>query len=337
MEIDGITGPIHRKCLFLGFMVFLLLICLEGSTLASNFVLDEDGENKPQDGIELIPVVIQASEDTNQENAIPEIREIAKPDLTKESLFSKDYYKLLFEDTKYVLTAPVRWEMKQWLTFSVATLGVGAVTLLDRPVWNFMRRNQTPTTDKVANIAAHVGGYSTALLVPFYVAGEVFGDIRAKKVALDIGASSLIAAGIISPALKFIAGRSAPKENEGTYTFRPFSYRLQLSGGPQSFPSGHATQTFTIAAVVASHYEELWVKIAAYGFATITSVPRIYQGVHFMSDFAAGALIGTAVGITVVHFNEKWRKEKRQPKVTLLPFAGPREAGLALTIRLDNF
>lgn len=285
----------------------------------------------------MVSVLTQAQEDANQENAGPETREVANPEATEESLFSKEYFKLLFEDSKYVLTAPIRWEVKQWMTFSVAILGVGAVAVLDRPVWNLMRRNQTPTTDKVANVAAYVGEYSTALFVPFYVAGEVFGDIRAKKVALDIGASSLIAAGIISPVLKFIAGRSAPKENEGTYTFHPFSYRLQLSGGPQSFPSGHATQTFTIAAVIASHYKELWVRIAAYSFATMTSVPRIYQGVHFISDFAAGALLGTLVGITVVHFNEKWRKEKRQPKVTLLPFASLREVGLALTIRLDTF
>jgi membrane-associated phospholipid phosphatase len=325
-----------RKYLVLGFMVFLLLICLQGSTLASNFVLEDDGENKPEDGIELAPVG-PVPEDINQESQIPEIKEIAKPDVSKESLFSTDYFKLLFEDTKYVLTSPTRWGARQWMTFSVATLGVGAVALLDKPVWNLMRRNQTGTIDKVADIAANIGGYSTALFVPFYVAGEVFGDIRAKKVALDIGASSLIGAGIISPLLKFVAGRSAPRENEGTYTFRPFSYRLQLSGGPQSFPSGHAAQTFTIAAVISSHYKDLWVRIAAYSFATVTSIPRIYQGVHFISDFAAGVIIGTVVGTTVVHFNEKWRKEKRQPRVVLLPFANSQGAGLALTIRLDNF
>jgi membrane-associated phospholipid phosphatase len=239
-------------------------------------------------------------------------------------------------DIKYVATAPARWEKKEWITFSLAALGTGAIALLDKPVWDIMRRNQSRTMDDIADVAAEVGGvYSLAALLPFYVAGEVSGDARMKRVALDGWASSLIAAGMISPALKLVASRSAPKDNEGTYRFRPFTYRFQFSGGPQSFPSGHAAQAFAIASVITSHYEEPWVSLAAYGIASITSSARLYQGVHFVSDLAAGTLIGIAVGKAVVRFNEKLRKEKREGQIFFAPFMIPGGAGVSLTLRID--
>lgn len=260
-------------------------------------------------------------------------QETAKSD--NETLFSKDYFKLLFEDIKYVLTSPGRWEKKEWTIFSLTALGVGAVALLDKPVWDFMRRNHTDTLDHIADIGSDITGIeSVAVLVPFYIVGQASKDTKAIYTALDGWAASLIGGGIISPALKFIAGRRAPKDNEGTYTFNPFSYGFQLSGGAQSFPSGHAIQSFALASVISSHYDEPWVKITAYGLATLGSSARLYQGVHFISDFAAGAIIGTLVGTTVVHFNEKRRKEKREQTVLLTPLLQPGLIGLNVTLRL---
>jgi membrane-associated phospholipid phosphatase len=253
-----------------------------------------------------------------------------------ESLFSKDYFKLLFDDTTYVLTSPARWEKKDWTIFSLAALGVAAVALLDKPVWDFMRRNQTDALDRIADLGSDITGIeSVALLAPFYIVGEVSKNTKAIHTALDGWAVSLIGGGIISPALKFIAGRRAPRDNEGTYTFNPFSYGFQMSGGAQSFPSGHAIQSFGIASVIASHYEEPWVKVTAYTIAALGSSARLYQGVHFISDFTAGAIIGTVVGRTVVHFNEKRRKEKREETVFLTPFVRPGFIALGVTLRLE--
>lgn len=249
----------------------------------------------------------------------------------EESFFSKDYFKLLYEDTKFVLTAPARWEKQEWVTFSIATLGVAAVSLLDKPAWDLAKRNQTSTADNIATIVEKAGGgYSLAVPVAFYIAGEISENQKAKVVALDGLSASMIAGGIIHPTLKFLVGRSSPKDEEGTYRFSPFSFSL-----PQSFPSGHATQSFALASVISTHYPDLWVKITAYSIASLVSLARAYEGEHFVSDWAAGALIGTVVGNTVVWFNEKLRKEKKEQSVFIMPFFGRGAVGLNLAVRID--
>lgn len=249
----------------------------------------------------------------------------------EESFFSKDYFKLLYEDTKYILTAPARWEKKEWLTFSLATAGVAAVSLLDKPTWDLAKRNQTSTVDNIASIVEKGGGgYTLAVPVAFYIAGEISDNNKAKIVALDGLSASMIAGGIIHPGLKFLVGRSAPKDDKGAYHFEPFTFSL-----PQSFPSGHATQSFTLASVICAHYPEPWVKVTAYSIASLVSLARLYEGEHFLSDWAAGALIGTVVGNTVVWFNEKQRKEKKESSLIITPIMGNGTFGLNLTLRTD--
>jgi membrane-associated phospholipid phosphatase len=264
--------------------------------------------------------VAYAGEDPSATEPTPEI-----------SFFSKDYFKLLYEDTKFVLTAPARWEKKEWVTFSLATLGVATVALLDKPVWDTAKRNQTNSRDDTADAIQTIGGgYSLVVPVTFYIAGEISDNNKAKAVALDGLAASMIASGIIHPALKFVAGRSPPKDEEGTYDFSPFSFTL-----PQSFPSGHATQSFALASVISSHYPDPWIKITAYGVASVASLARVYQGDHFLSDWTAGAIIGTVVGNTIVRFNEKRRKEKKEESVLLTPLLGHGVVGLNLTLRTE--
>ena len=63
-----------------------------------------------------------------------------------------------------------------------------------------------------------------------------------------------------------------------------------------SFPSGHTITAFAIALPVGICYPELqvWLFVAALLIAS----SRIILGMHFLSDVIAGALIGSALGIT---------------------------------------
>ncbi len=255
----------------------------------------------------------------------------------EESFFSLDYFKLLAADTAHVLTSPGRWKKKEWLTFALAAGVVGGAAFLDKPVWETMKRNRSAGADRAAHVLEEFGGFtSLAATIPFYIAGEVNDDAKAKAVALDGLAASMISAGIISPALKFIAGRRAPRDDEGTFSFRPFTYGFQISGGAQSFPSGHAAQAFALGSVIAAHYDETWIKAAAYGIASLAGLSRVYQGVHFMSDFTAGALIGTAVGHAVVRFNDKRRAQKKERSIFVVPFLAPGTVGVTLIINIDD-
>jgi membrane-associated phospholipid phosphatase len=245
-----------------------------------------------------------------------------------ESLFSLEFPKLLLRDTWYVLNSPVRWDAHDWLIVSAATLGVGAVAFLDKPVQTQTQRNQNNATNNLASDIRCFGGTcSFAALGLFYVGGALLHDEEAKAVTIDGAAASLVASGIITPVLKYAVGRSRPNRDEGNHHFTPFS------NSAAGFPSGEATQAFAVASVIAAHYDELWVKVSSYGIASLVGMARIYEDAHWTSDALAGALIGTAVGTAIVHFNEKRRKaNKKETGIFITPLLAPGTGGLAITL-----
>jgi membrane-associated phospholipid phosphatase len=152
----------------------------------------------------------------------------------------------------------------------------------------------------------------------FYLEGIVAHDDLSRVTAEDsLGASIL--SGTLTYVLKEAVGRSRPSAHQGAYHFTPFS-------GSASFPSGHATQAFAIASVIAARYgDKVWIDTLAYGTASLVATARIYHNAHFASDVLAGALIGHAIGRLVV----RHRDQMHGSKVTLAPVAGPGFTGLA--------
>jgi len=285
-------------------LIFSLLLLFIAAVLWHSPALpafggEEPLRNDPADEITL--PLIQTTLPVSEPSAPVDRSDPSPPPAAVERPFSREYGKLLFDDARYILTAPARWGRQQWLTFSLATAGVGAAFILDRPVQEGIQRNRNETTDRIAEIVEPFGTYySFAVLGGFYLTGAAFNNPKAEAVALDGVAASLIASGIITPALKVAVGRSRPSEGEGAYDFHPFS-------GNYSFPSGHATQAFAVASVIATHYDSIWVKGTAYGVAALVGLARMDHNAHFLSDVTAGALIGTSVGMATVEFNRQQR------------------------------
>ncbi|HEX2945269.1 MAG TPA: phosphatase PAP2 family protein [Clostridia bacterium] len=74
--------------------------------------------------------------------------------------------------------------------------------------------------------------------------------------------------------------------------------------GGHSFPSGHTSQIFFLAALI-SHYHQFnlsgW--LILYGVALLVGVTRIYVGMHYPRDVMGGAALGTAWGLFGVIVN----------------------------------
>ncbi|MBK8595079.1 MAG: phosphatase PAP2 family protein [Holophagales bacterium] len=237
--------------------------------------------------------------------------------------------KMILLDTGHVLGAPLRWKGREWLFFSASTAAIATLSVADESLSDAAREHG-PTFGAVGDVFDQLGGgASFVLLGGFYLAGMIGKDSKAKNVCLDGLSASLLSAGIITPVLATVIGRERPTEEQGAYSFHPFEAR--------SFPSGHTTQAFAVASVIATSYDQLWVKITAYGAATMTAWARVRRGKHFPTDVVAGALIGTVVGRSVVHFNRRLRSGEKEPEVsgarlTFLPVVGEGLYGVSATL-----
>jgi hypothetical protein len=228
---------------------------------------------------------------------------------------------LVLVDLRDVLGAPLAWKAPQWERFSLAVAGVGVAALLDGRVRDSEQHDHNHLADQVAKDFEPLGsGGAWVVLGTFYLEGVLGSDSKARSVGEDGLIASLIAGGIVTPALKYIAGRSRPRDTTQTFDFKTF-------GGGSSFPSGHTTEAFAVASVIATEYDAGWVKGVAYGSAALVGFARIHHQAHFLSDVTAGALIGTAVGRAVVHRNAEERR-----RFQVAPLVGPRnQPGIGLS------
>ncbi|KAF0205105.1 MAG: phosphoesterase PA-phosphatase related [Gallionellaceae bacterium] len=239
---------------------------------------------------------------------------------------------VVVDDVATVFTAPARWETQDWKTAGWATLAVvGVAVVADRPVRDFMCKQSKISSCPEAGPNAEVKNsalttienfgqtYALGVMGGFYLAGVISDNEKSVQVSQDLVAASLSSA-LVNQSIKIFANRSRPRDNQGTDDFKGFTGLNNNS----SFPSGHTTEAFTLASVIASHYEETWVGATAYSVAGLVGVARMYHDAHFASDVVASALIGTFVGKSIVKHN----RTLRTGKVALLPMIGPDFAGV---------
>ncbi len=231
----------------------------------------------------------------------------------------------LLRDTAAILRAPLHWDRTDRWRFALAVGTVTATALaLDRPGRDAFLRNDSAALRKTAERLDRFGSsYAIATVAGISLASWATGDDTLRATGTDAIYASLISGLLITPALKFAAGRARPSQDRGPARFQP-------GGGWESFPSGHTTEAFTVASVIAAHYPSLWVQIPAYGLASLAGLSRMALDAHWASDVAAGAIIGTTVGRFVVNRNGQAPAGRRSPlQVTVSPTLG----GLCVTAR----
>ena len=118
-----------------------------------------------------------------------------------------------------------------------------------------------------------------------YVIGRVKKNRRLQHLGMDELEGQIIAGALVI-GLKESVRRERPLRSDGT----------RATGF--SFPSGHATSTFTAATILQQH---LGYKagVPTYLVASYVALSRLHENVHFLSDVVFGAALGTVVGRTV--------------------------------------
>lgn len=213
------------------------------------------------------------------------------------------FRKSLFEDTHAVFADLTRPGARPWRTAARDELIVlGAMAFVDRPVRDHVQAARNASSDRIAGAVEPFGErYAAATLLGFALAGRFSGHTTAREIALDGTISSVIASGLVVPALKAVTGRERPRELDGAADFD------SLRGGGQSFPSGHTAEAFALAASIAGNYDRPWVKGLCYGVASLVGYARIEHDAHWVSDTTAGAFIGIAVAKSV-HRSDRERR-----------------------------
>jgi membrane-associated phospholipid phosphatase len=68
--------------------------------------------------------------------------------------------------------------------------------------------------------------------------------------------------------------------------------------GGRSFPSGHTSQAFFMATLMAQHFHaSVWAVFLLYSVALLIGITRMYVGAHYPRDVLAGAILGSAFGL----------------------------------------
>jgi membrane-associated phospholipid phosphatase len=201
-------------------------------------------------------------------------------------------------DQKEIWLSPLhmrKQDAKWWLGFGAVT---GALIATDHETSTALENSpgQVRWGDRVSNIGA---AYT---LIPitagFYATGVLADNAQARETGV-LGAEALLDSLIVQTVLKPIAGRIRPDSTTGE--------RGQFFDGGDSFPSGHAIESWALASVIAHEYKRRggkWVPYVAYGLATVVSTARFTAQKHYASDIVAGAAMGWFIGRYVYQTHE---------------------------------
>jgi membrane-associated phospholipid phosphatase len=157
-------------------------------------------------------------------------------------------------------------------------------------VWGFLFFNLLGARplwlDKVMLGITHIGSgiAAAALALVLFLAGDHLASYE-----LILGTLTLW---IVVELVKAIVRRSRP-------FIRLTQARIVGSRAiGRSFPSGHTSQAFFMATLMARHFQvNAWLVLLFYSVALLIGITRMYVGAHYPRDVLAGALLGSAWGL----------------------------------------
>lgn len=163
---------------------------------------------------------------------------------------------------------------------------------------------RTPVTDPIVSFFTQLGNAGllfivlTALLLVFP---------KTRRLGLAAGCALLLSLLFTNLLLKHIFGRVRP------WVDFPALIPLVHEGDPNSFPSGHSSAAFAFAGAVFWSGPPRWMKVAAPILALLMALSRLYVGVHYPTDVAAGICVGCLAGFLGALLVRKAYQKRERP------------------------
>jgi len=204
------------------------------------------------------------------------------------------------------------WNADNLVPFLVGGVAAGSASFLDDDVRNSVAANQLGWGSTFETGGGPI--YSTIFVAGMFTAGRLAHGSRFRAMTYDMLDAAIVNFAY-TEVLKLAVGRERPNGQDN-----------------KSFPSGHTSNTFALAAVAQQHYG--WkVGVPSYLLAGLMGASRVDQDKHWLSDVVAGAALGYIVGRTVVRVNGR-SLEPGSGQVTLSvsPIVARHARGLQMSV-----
>ncbi|GAO43720.1 phosphatase PAP2 family protein [Flavihumibacter petaseus] len=196
------------------------------------------------------------------------------------------------------------------LSFSSMRVTAQAPAIDKTTLMEFMEDRTHGHMEFYQGISNSTGAISFAVPVSLFVAAQVRHDPAMTRKALYIG-ESIAVSSLFTTVLKHTVNRTRPSKDY------PGLIIPESSGGSPSFPSGHTSQAFSTATALFIAYPKWYVGVPAFGWASLVGYSRMYLGVHYPSDVAAGALLGAGSAWLTLKANQ-WINHQHFKKRSLV-------------------
>jgi membrane-associated phospholipid phosphatase len=203
---------------------------------------------------------------------------------------------------RFVLTLPgniVRCFKGRMALWHLAAIILTLILVLSGFDWLYFRSTRSPILRSWMHPAVHIGG-----VLPIYLplllllTGILLGKARVTLTGWAVAQAEIIGA-LISMAYKAVTGRAHPAHGIGVDLTHVFKFGFLRGGVFWGWPSSHTTIAFAMAAAVFSLFpKQRWLGLAAMPYAFYVGI-GVSMTIHWFSDFVAGAIVGTVVGVTV--------------------------------------
>ncbi len=147
--------------------------------------------------------------------------------------------------------------------------------------------------------AVHIGGPLPFFLpLALLALGILAGSTRTRRVGWAVAQAEVMGL-LISSGYKALTCRAHPAHVVAADLSRVFKFGFLRGGVFWGWPSSHTTIAFAMAVTIFTLFpKQRWAGCVALAYALYVGV-GVSMTIHWFSDFVAGALIGTAVGLVV--------------------------------------
>ncbi len=184
------------------------------------------------------------------------------------------------------------------LPFATKVAGQSPIQQFDDRIMINLANHRTPEkTEFMMFLSTSFKYVELGIPAGLFIGGVASGDKEMRQNSMYVASSTAVSIGL-TLLVKHLVKRPRPfiKNINIVPVYRPSS---------TSFPSGHTSSTFAPATALSIAYPKWYVIAPSFLWSGAVGYSRMYLGVHYPTDVAAGALLGSG---TAIFMNPLFRK-----------------------------